>query len=93
MPTMDHDYPRGKVRQSNPNAAAKVSGFGSLWCSPPSSHVQVWLFSNIIYREIALFLIANGLHLCVCHVFQVGQTMPSREMDREAERSRCVALD
>lgn len=61
------------------------------WCTPAWSRVQALLFSNIICKGIALSFFLPMVCIHVCHVFQVGHTMPSREREAEAECSRCVA--
>lgn len=66
-------------------------------CTPACSHVQAWLFSNIICKEIALllsfslsFFFANGLHPCVSCIPSRPHDAQQEKKEKEAERSRCV---
>lgn len=93
MATVDHHYPcRTVLEVTRIQWPPTQNVFVYLFrCTPAWSPVQALLFSNIICKGIALSFFLPMVCIHVCHVFQVGHTMPSREREGEAECSRCVA--
>lgn len=100
MATVDHHYPCSTVLEVTRIQWPQHKMFFIylficfiylFWHTPAWSRVQALLFSNIICKGIALSFFLPMVCIHVCHVFQVGHTMPSREREGEAECSRCVA--